>query len=172
MLRTTLALLLIVGSSTLGAAQTVAAPALKAAFLYNFAKFTEWPADALRAGAPLAVCTTDAAVFDELARTTAGRAIDGHPVETQRVTLDSPGLRGCHVLYISDPDARRTAQFLDAVKGVPVLAVGEGDGFVKLGGVAGFFIDSGQMRFSVSIDAARRAHLELSSKLLSLARII
>jgi len=171
-LRTALAVLLTVGLSTTGEAQTVAAPALKAAFLYNFAKFTEWPADALRMGAPLAVCTTDAAVFDELARTTTGRAIDGHPVETHRVTLDSAALRGCHVLYISDPDVKRTAQFLDAVKGIPVLAVGDGDDFVKLGGVAGFFIESGQMRFVVSVDAARRARLELSSKLLTLARII
>src|SRR4051812_33818891 len=173
-LRNTLAALLIVAvpATATGMAQTVAAPALKAAFLYNFAKFTEWPAVSLAAGAPLVICTTDAAVFDELTKTTAGRSVDAHPVRIDRATIESPALRGCHVLYIPDLDARNTAKYLEAVKGAPVLAVGDGEDFVKRGGVAGFFVENGQMRFAVSVDAARRAGLELSSKLLSLARIL
>jgi hypothetical protein len=163
---------LLAGISASGWAQTVAAPALKAAFLYNFAKFTEWPADALGPGSPLGMCTTDGAVFDELVKITAGRSIGNHQVAVRHVAADDPSLRACHVLYAPDLDAKSTAQLLDALKSVPVLTVGDGDAFVTLGGVAGLFVENGQMRFAIGVDSARRARLELSSKLLSLAKII
>ena len=163
---------LLAGISASGWAQTVAAPALKAAFLYNFAKFTEWPADGLGPAAPLGVCTTDGAVFDELIKITAGRSIGDHQVAARRVTADDASLRACHVLYLPEMDPKSTAQLLDGLKGAPVLTVGDGEAFVKLGGVAGLFVENGQMRFAIRVESARRARLELSSKLLSLAKII
>jgi hypothetical protein len=163
---------LLAGIATSGWAQGVAAPALKAAFLYNFAKFTEWPGDALGPGSPLGMCTTDGAVFDELTKITGGRSIGSHQITTRRVTADDALLRACHVLYVAELDAKSTAQLLDTLKGAPVLTVGDGDAFVKLGGVAGLFVENGQMRFAIRVEAARRARLELSSKLLSLAKII
>jgi hypothetical protein len=163
---------LLAGISALGSAQTVAAPALKAAFLYNFAKFTEWPVDALGSGSPLGVCTTDAAVFDELVKITAGRSLGNHQVAARRVAAADESLRACHMLYVPEMDAKNTAQLLDALKGAPMLTVGDGEGFVKLGGVAGLFVENGQMRFAIGVESARRARLELSSKLLSLAKII
>jgi len=162
---------LLAGISASGWAQTVAAPALKAAFLYNFAKFTEWPADALGAGSPLGVCTIDATVFDELVKITAGRSIGNHQIAARRVAADDASLRTCHVLYVPELEAKITAQLIDALKGAPVLTVGEGEAFVKLGGVAGLFVENGQMRFAIGVESARRARLELSSKLLSLAKI-
>ena len=163
---------LLAGVAASGWAQTVAAPALKAAFLYNFAKFTEWPADALGPGSPLGVCTTDEAVFDQLVKSTAGRSIGDHQVAARRVAADDASLRGCHVLYIPDLDATGTARLLEALKDAAVLTVGDGEAFVKFGGVAGLFVENGQMRFAIGVESARRARLELSSKLLSLAKII
>jgi len=163
---------LLAGISASGWAQTVAAPALKAAFLYNFAKFTEWPADALGPGSPLGMCTTDGAVFEQLVKITAGRSIGAHQVAARLVTVDDASLRECHVLYVSDLNATDSERVLEALKDVPVLTVGDGEAFVKLGGVAGLFVENGQMRFAIRIESAKRARLELSSKLLSLAKII
>jgi hypothetical protein len=164
--------LLLVGLGPTGWAQTAAAPALKAAFLYNFAKFTAWPTEVLAAGAPLVVCSTDAAVFDQLARTTAGRSIGAHAIDVRQVSVDAAAIRACHVAYVSEVDATRAAQLADALKSAPVLTVGDSEEFVRLGGIAGLFVESGQMRFAISVERARRAGLELSSKLLNLARII
>lgn len=151
--------------------QTVAAPALKAAFLYNFAKFTQWPAEALKAGAPLIMCANDDEVADALARATEGRVVDGHRVEVRPVGANAPRLRDCHVLYVSDLDRTGALQLLETLKGAPVLTVSDLDQFVQIGGVAQFFVEGGQMRFAINLESARRAGLQLSSKLLSLAKI-
>src|SRR5690242_10131022 len=75
-------------------AQTASLPALTAAFLVNFAKFTEWPADHLGPSAPLEFCVADAPVADALQAAAAGRAISGHLLVVNRVK-ESDSLRGC-----------------------------------------------------------------------------
>jgi hypothetical protein len=159
------------GISASGSGQAATEAALKAAFLYNFAKFTEWPAAALPAGARLALCATDEAVWKELAPMTAGRSIDGHLIETRLTGPDSETLRSCHMLYVSDVDATRAAQILGRLKGAPVFTVGDLDGFVRLGGVARFFVERGRMRFDIGVESSQRASLRVSSKLLSLAKV-
>jgi hypothetical protein len=154
------------------AAQTAAAPVLKAAFLYNFAKFTEWPADVLPTNGPLSICATDEAVVKALVQTTAGRTIDGHVVEIQLLPVDSPKLRTCHVLYAADLDRDRAVRLMESLQGASILTVSDLDQFVRLGGVAEFFVEDGRMRFAIGVESARRARLQLSSKLLSLAKII
>lgn len=154
------------------AAQTATVPALKAAFLYNFAKFTEWPAEALPSGAPLAICATDEAIVHALAQTTEGRAIGGHAVHAQYVALDSARTRTCHVLYAGDLDQERAIRVLESLGGASILTVSDFDQFVRLGGVVELFVEDGRMRFAIGVESARRARLQISSKLLSLAKII
>ena len=89
--------------------QTATAPALKAAFLYNFAKFTEWPGDALAAGEPLVLCViSDRAVDDGLVNLTKDRAIDAHPVAVRMVKSNAPTLprAGCCSPRVSTPPDR------------------------------------------------------------------
>jgi hypothetical protein len=153
-------------------AQTASAPELKAAFLYNFAKFVEWPADSLPTWAPLVMCVLgDAAVADALEETVKGRTIEGHPLTTRRVKVDGP-LRTCHVLYVSGVDAKRLHELLEGLSDSTVLTASDLDRFAQSGGVVNFFVDNGRMRFAVNIDSAQRARLQVSSKLLSLARIV
>jgi hypothetical protein len=149
----------------------VTQPALKAAFLFNFAKFVEWPAEA-SPSASLSVCVLDdVAVEDSLEQLVAGA-----PVSARSVTIiksaRNKSLRGCQVIYLGDPDPSHITDTLDDLKNAPILTVGDGDQFARGGGMIGLFIEDGRMRFAINPDAAQRAGLRLSSRLLSLAKIV
>jgi hypothetical protein len=158
-------------SPALTTAQAVTQPALKAAFLYNFAKFVEWPGDSSPSG-PLTLCVLDdAAVEDALAQLVNGTAVNGRGVALMR-GMRNRSLRICHLVYVSDSDATRATATLDDFKGAPILTVGDGEEFTRSGGMIGLIVEDGRMRFSINPDAAQRAGLKLSSKLLSLAKIV
>jgi hypothetical protein len=145
--------------------------ALKAAYLYSFARFTEWPADTLGATAPLAFCIADAPVAAALEQITAGRSIGPHALVVQRVAIGAP-LPTCHVLYTSHLDPQQVADVVAATRGVSVLSVSDAERFTAHGGVAQFFVENARLRFSINVDAAARARLRLSSNLLGLATIV
>jgi hypothetical protein len=160
------------GASATLSGQSAAASSVKAAFLYNFAKFAEWPAEALAPGQRLALCVIgDNTVADALEQTIKGRAHEGHELTVQIVHADAT-LRSCHLVYVDGADAARSMQVLAAVKGSPVFSVGDARRFAEDGGVAQLALENDRMRFSVNVSAAERARLRLSSKLLSLAKIV
>jgi hypothetical protein len=144
--------------------------AVKAAFLFNFAKFVEWPA--LPAGAPLVVCVVGndgiAAAFVETVR---GQNISGHSFDVS-VLQDSSKWRACHLLFIADAETRRSAGGLEEIKTLPVLTVSDNKGFSLAGGIIEFYVEAGRMRFAINLDAADRSGLRLSSRLLGLAKVI
>ncbi len=153
-------------------AQTADAPALKAAFVYNFAKFTEWPADTLPPGAQLVLCVAgDAEVGRALDQAASGRKIDGHPLAIWQGRPDL-AVSGCHVLYIGRVDNPQAGALLDAVKGQPVLTVGDLPTFTRIGGAVQLFVENGRMRFAIHVEATQRARLRLSSRLLNLAKLV
>jgi hypothetical protein len=153
-------------------AQTATAPALTSAFLYNFAKFTEWPSDTLAPGQRLVLCVLgDNAVADALEQTIKGRSIESHELTVETVKPDG-ALRSCHLLYMSGLDGKQAIQLIDGLKSAPVLTASDADTFAEHGGVAQLILENGRMRFAINVHAAQRARLQLSSKLLSLARII
>jgi hypothetical protein len=90
----------------------------------------------------------------------------------QSVKLGAATLAACHLLYASGLDATRSAVLLESIKRTPVFTVSDLDEFTELGGVAHLFVENGTMRFAINPEAAQRAGLHLSSKLLSLARIV
>jgi hypothetical protein len=161
------------GPQSAAEAQTATAPALKAAFLYNFAKFTTWPGDALGPAEPLILCVlNDRAVNDALASLTKDRSIEGHALVVRATKHDSPTLGACRILFVAGLDAPGASALLDAVGRKPMLTVSDADGFAESGGVAGFFVEGGTLRFAINLDATQRSGLHLSSKLLSLAKIV
>jgi hypothetical protein len=152
-------------------AQAVTQPALRAAFLYNFAKFTEWPSDSLPAG-PLTLCVIDdSAVEGALSELVGNSTINGRAVTISKNASGSR-LRACHLLYVGEATSGRAAGILDELLGAPVLTVSNGDDFIRLGGIVGLFVEEGRMRFAINQDAAQRAGVRLSSRLLQLARIV
>jgi hypothetical protein len=165
--RATLAALLL--WPALAFAQDVTEPALKAAFIYNFAKFTEWPGE-LPPGQPVTMCVLgDAGVADALERAVVGRALGGRPIAVSRVVAASPK-RACHVLYVSGVSLTQAGQLIEDLRDLPVLTISDIDGFTQVGGIAQFFFEHGQLRFRIHIEHAKRAKLQISSRILVIAK--
>lgn len=162
-----------------GAGPARAAPAtsseyeVKAAFLYNFAKFVEWPPDAFaRGGTPLVIGVLGedpfGSVLDGIVR---GKQVQGRPVVVRRfATVEEAA--ASHVLFISPSEDERLAPVLARLRQAPVLTVGETERFAERGGVIGLRLEGGRVRFDVNVDAAQRARLGVSSQLLKLARVV
>jgi hypothetical protein len=166
-----LAALVLLWSAPVGA-QGVTAPMLKAAFLYNFANFAEWPVGALAPAQPLSLCVVgDNAVADALTQTIKGRKVDNHELTVEVLKADGP-IRWCHLLYVSGLDSKQAGQLLDVLKNSPAFTVSDGERFAEMGGVAQLILENDRMRFAVNVAAAQRAQIKISSKLLTLAKII
>ena len=142
---------------------------VKAAFVYNFAKFVEWPADAFNgSSAPIRFCVLgESLVGPDLSQITEGKAIGGHPIQ---VVPNSRNLRECHVLFISSSHTVPLKQIQEQLHGAAVLIVGETRDFVVEGGMIGFMLEDARVRFEVNLETAKQSRLKISSKLLSLAK--
>lgn len=146
---------------------------VKAAFLYNFAKFANWPGGTFRGpDSPLVIGVVGGDPFREaLERGVAGKTVGGRPFAVRRVR-DPVTDPGSHILFVAAGESRRLPRLLEQLGDAPVLLVGETPGFASDGGVINFFIEENRVRFEVNLTAAERARLRLSSKLLSLARLV
>ena len=156
--------------TTFAFAQDVSEPNLKAAYIYRFALFTEWPADALPQTGPLTMCVVgDTAVRDALERTVKGATVASRMVVVAFGQPDKP-LPQCHTLYVSGVSRAQAARLVAGLREVPVLTISDLEGFNRMGGIAEFFYEAGQLRFSLRPDAVTQSHLQLSSRLVLLAR--
>jgi hypothetical protein len=154
------------------AAQSASAPSLKAAFLVNFAKFVAWPAEALAADATITFCVEgDTRVADALDALAAQHPLGAHEMRVVRLKADVPS-RDCHLLFVQGLGAKQSIELLQQLKGATVFTVGDEEPFAELGGVANFFVEGSRMRFAVNLQSAQRAHVQLSSRLLALAKIV
>jgi hypothetical protein len=153
------------------AAGTVAADvAVKAAFLYNFAKFADWPA--LSARMPIAVCVVgDDRLAAALVEAVRGQVLGGHALEVAP-HQEAAQWRACHLLFIADVEMRRSAAGLESLKSLPVLTISDGKDFAQTTGIMELFVEAGRMRFAINLDSAEGSGLHLSSRLLGLAKII
>jgi hypothetical protein len=144
--------------------------AVKAAFLYNFAKFAEWPA--LAAGAPLVICVVgDDLLAAAMVDTVRGQLLSGHALEVAQ-PRETAQWRGCHLLFVADAEVRHAAAGLEALKSLPVLTISDGRDFARATGITELFIEAGRMRFAINLDAAASSGVHLSSRLLGLAKIV
>jgi hypothetical protein len=146
---------------------------LKAAFLYNFTKFVDWPPSAFPdAGSSLKICVLGEDPFGRSLKALAGEneEVGGRKLTViSKESLPRPG--GCQVLFISRSEQERLPQILAAVKGAPVLTVGDSRGFLDHGGIINFILEGSKVRFEINPEAADRVGIKISSKLLRLARI-
>lgn len=142
---------------------------LKAAFVFNFLKFTDWPA--LPDGRPLTVCVTNADKPLEAAfATIGGRVANGRTVQVQILHVgEAP--QGCDVLYVRYGGRPLDLQPLSTSQ-PGLLTVGDAENFTDDGGVIGLVEREGQLRFVINLDVARRSQYRFSSQLLKLALFI
>lgn len=164
-------IVMLVVPPTRAAGQGMPETELKAEFLFNFAKFTEWPGDILPATAPIVICVTDADVATALEAVVTNRLLGQHPIVVGRVRL-SDALNPCAILYVGKLDKRKTAELAAGLAAVSVLTVGDAEAFVESGGMVGFFEAGGRMRFAINPDTVERQRMKLSAKLLALAKIV
>lgn len=146
---------------------------VKAVFLYNFAKFVEWPPEAFEgAGDPVTFCVVGDDPFGEILGTVVeGETLTGRRLIVHR-TRDLGEIRDCHVVFVPRSEQGRQERILDTVRNRGVLTVGEADGFLTGGGIIRFVLEQNKVRFDISLEAAESSRLKLSSKLLRLARTI
>lgn len=146
---------------------------VKAAFLFNFARFVEWPPHAFpTAAAPMGVCVLGDDPFGEaLNRVVAGK-MSGDRVLMVRRGKKLRELAGCGILFISASERERLPGILGELRNAPVLTVGESEGFAGSGGEVQFTLEESRVHFLINVDAAGRAGLKVSSKLLSLAHVV
>jgi hypothetical protein len=144
---------------------------VKAAYMYNLAKFVDWPSDAFETPSqPIVFCVLGQTPLNRpLEDALAGKVVGARPLVFRQIT-DSKQAGECKVLFINLPDKKRYRPTLDLVKSLHVLTVGEADDFTEQGGVARFLLDEGRVRLEFNLDAADDAKLHVSSKLLSLGK--
>lgn len=145
---------------------------IKAAFLYNFSKFAEWPDEAQSTSAPFVIGIVGEDPFGPaLDNLVQGKNWNGRRIAVKR--LDAKGnFHGCHILYISNSERTEVPRILAAVKGEHVLTVGEFDRFLRQGGSIAFDIEDDRIRITINLIAAEASGIKLSSKLLGLARVM
>jgi uncharacterized protein DUF4154 len=144
---------------------------VKAAFLYKFAGYVEWPADAFAGpDEPVVIGVVGAdALADELEQLVAGRRVGNRPLAMRRLSGPDPAAR-VHILFVGRGiDRAQAFQLLAQTQGRPVLTVTEADGWLA-GSVINFIIDNDKVRFGISAAAAEGNGLRLGSQLLAVAR--
>jgi len=144
---------------------------VKAAFLYKFGSYVEWPDGAFaREDSPVAIGVIGAdALAEELAQIVAGRSVNGRPVSVRRLRAGDPPV-GLQVLFIGREHGGRLAEILASVKGRPLLTVTESDQALDLGSVINFVVVDDKVRFDVALVPAELGNLRISARLLAVAR--
>jgi hypothetical protein len=153
--------------------QTVDEYQVKAAYVYNFAKFVDWPPEAFDTPAqPIVFCVLGETPLNLALRDAlSGKVVDRRPL-VFRELQDSKQANKCQVLFISPSDKKHLHQTLDELKSLSVLTVGEAENFTSEGGIVRFVLDAGRVQLEFNLDAADDAKLRVSSKLLSLGKTV
>lgn len=146
---------------------------VKAAFLLNFARFVEWPADSSDSEEKSLriVVLGDDDLADAVSLVVAGKGVPGRPLVVDHVyRIEDAG--ECQILFVGASQDRNLEEIFEAVEERPVLTVGDSRRFVRLGGMIRFAISDGRLRFEVNLDAARAPGLRISSRLLGVASAV
>ncbi len=155
------------------AQETLSDYRIKAAYLLNFLRFIQWPDDAFsdpKASVVIGIVGEDP-FGNQLPQVILGKTVQGHHMVIRRYKVGED-LRGSHILFISASEKKRLPQILAGLRGSSVLTVAEMDRFIEAGGVIQLTFESGRIRFAINVDAADRARLKVSSKLLSVAQYV
>jgi hypothetical protein len=144
---------------------------VKAAFLYNFVKFIDWPAEALANNTAITLCIIGRDPFEGNLALIQGKPVKGKTLDIRNIkSVREAG--GCRLLFISSSEKNYIAQILRDIRDHSIITIGDYEGFAQQGVIINFYIDQEKVRFEINVDAARRTGMQISSKLLKLARIV
>lgn len=143
---------------------------VKAAFIYNFTRFVQWPQ--ARASGPLDICVMGQDPFGSaIDEAVAGKRVGGREITVTRVDATATA-KACEVLFIASSEERELEHILEALADVPVLTVGDTEHFAERGGMINLTQKDNHVRFEINVDALEDAGLRASSQLLRLATIV
>ena len=166
-------LMSIIASACADEPQTLSETQIKAGFVFNFARFVEWPESAfVTFTSPFVVCVVGAGPLAELlTETSVGKAVNGRPfsIKSMKSTDD---LRLCHILYLGSLGERQEIRALEPLKGSSVLTVSETHGFAPAGGMIGLVVQENKLKLEINLEAATHAGLKISSKLIAISRLV
>jgi hypothetical protein len=147
---------------------------VKAFFLYNFTRYVEWPSQKFNSPTdPIVICILGQNPFgNALEQAIHGKALEVSRTVVVRQISDIQPQCNCHILFVSASERKHFRSSTGVIRGSGILTVSETEGFAHDGGVINFRLEDGKVRFEINVDAAGQEQLRISSKLLSLARIV
>jgi hypothetical protein len=153
---------------------------VKAGFIYNFANLVQWPSTAFsQPDSPIVIAVLGEDHFGvTLDRVLQGKKVNGRSFVVKRLKtmaelLKSVAeLKDCQILFVSSSEMVHLSEAIQLVKGIPVLTIGDTPGFANRGGIINLVLEDNKVRFEVNVDAAKQADLNISSRLLALAKIV
>ena len=144
---------------------------VKSAFLYNFAKFVEWPSETFHdSDSPVKICVLGKDPFGESLDRLRDKNVGSRKLVIERLKRGASPDR-CQILFISDSEKNNAAEILRGVRKRPVLTVGDMKGFLQSGGIINFITKGNQVSLEINLDAAERSKLRVSSQLLQVATV-
>lgn len=144
---------------------------VKAAFLYKFASFVEWPEPVMpRPQTPITIAVAGSeAIVAELSQMVVGRTAQGHPITVRQIRAGD-SLAGVHILFIGGSESPRLRQWAEAAQAHSTLLVTDAENALTRGSMINFVLAERRVRFEISLDAAEKSGLKLSSRLLAVAQ--
>ncbi|MCU1268778.1 MAG: hypothetical protein JWN74_72 [Acidobacteriaceae bacterium] len=153
---------------------------IKAGFIYNFANLVQWPSTSFaQPDSPIVIVILGEDHFGTtLDHALEGKKVNARPfvIKRARSVFELQRTLGpqkdCQILYVSSSEMPHVSEAIQALKGAPVLTIGETPGFARSGGIINLILEDNKVRFEVNVQAAKDADLNISSRLLALARIV
>jgi YfiR/HmsC-like len=146
---------------------------IKAGFIYNFAQLVQWPASAFsQEDSPIVIGILGTDPFGAIIdRVIENKKLAGRTLVVKRLKRGA-AVKDCNILFVSSSEAAHLDEVIQSTKGMPILTIGETPGFAVRGGIINLTLEGNRVRFEVNIEAAKQANLNISSRLLALARIV
>lgn len=146
---------------------------IKAGFIYNFAQLVQWPPTAFsQADSPIVIGILGTDPFGEIIdHVVQNKKLEGRNLVVKRLRRGA-SFKDCSILFISSSEVAHLEEILQSAKNLPILTIGEMPSFATRGGIINLTLEGNRVRFEVNIEAAKQANLNISSRLLALARIV
>lgn len=146
---------------------------IKAGYIYNFAKLVEWPASAFaQPDSPIVIGIVGTDPFGPIIdKVLEGKKVNGHSFVIKRLK-PTADVKECHILFVGTSLGPHVADTIRLTRGTPILTISEIPGFADRGGIINLTLEQNKVRFEVNVDAAKQADLNISSRLLVLAKVI
>ena len=144
---------------------------VKAAYLYKFTSYTEWPRGAFAdPGSPIVIGVMgDDTLAEELEQVVVGRTVNGRPLAVRKFRRGEVSLAGVHMLFVGRADKSRLAEMLSTLKGRPILTVTDADDALTLGSMINFVVTGERLRFEVALATTEVSRIKISALMLAAA---